>query len=137
VASCTVDREVRRNRSPRAYLYAPRAAQQLADTARKRPRQSKIARNPVLRDAIQHLLHEQWSPRQISYKLRLDFPGQPEMNVVHESIYRAVYLPQLTGLRRDITRHLRTGRRGRITHRSTTVRRSRFSGPLLAEWAAA
>ena len=32
-----------------------------------------------------------------------------------------------------MTRHLRTGRRGRLPRRSTTSRRSRFSGPLLSE----
>lgn len=129
----TISREVRRNRSPRARRYAPRAAQTFADAARKRPRQSKIAASAPLRDAIQKLLKEQWSPRQISYQLSVDFPGQPDMNVVHESIYQALYSPQNHGLTREMTRHLRTGRRGRLPRRSTTSRRSRFSGPLLSE----
>ncbi|TFD36381.1 IS30 family transposase [Cryobacterium sp. TMT1-62] len=76
---------------------------------------------------------QQWRPRQISHQLRIDFPGQPEMNVVHESIYRALYSPHANGLSRGMARHLRTGRRGRPTHRHTTKRRSRFSGPLLGE----
>ena len=129
----TVSREVARNRSPRLKRYAPRAAQALADAARKRPRVGKIAGSAVLRDAIQKLLLEQWSPRQISHQLRIDFPGQPEMHVVHESIYQALYSPQVTGLSREMSGHLRTGRRGRLSHRRTTVRRSRFSGPLLSE----
>ncbi|TFC07552.1 IS30 family transposase, partial [Cryobacterium sp. MDB2-33-2] len=86
-----------------------------------------------MRDAISKHLLEQWSPRQISHQLRIDFPGQPEMNVVHESIYRALYSPHTTGLVRGMTRHLRTGRRGRLTHRHATKRRSKFSGPLLGE----
>ncbi|SEO12931.1 hypothetical protein E3O25_08975 [Cryobacterium sp. TMT1-3] len=73
----TVSREVIRNRSPRLKRYAPHAAQALADAARKRPRLGKIAGSPLLRDAIQKLLLEQWSPRQISHQLRLDYPGQP------------------------------------------------------------
>jgi IS30 family transposase len=55
------------------------------------------------------------------------------MNVVHESIYQALYSPQDRGLTRAMTHHLRTGRRGRLPRRSTTARRSRFSGPLLSE----
>lgn len=129
----TVSREVIRNRSPHLKRYAPRAAQVLAESARKRPRPGKIAGNPQLRDAISKHLLEQWSPRQISHQLRIDFPGQPEMHVVHESIYQALYSPNATGLSRDMTRHLRTGRRGRLTHRHATKRRSRFSGPLLNE----
>ena len=129
----TVSREVARNRSPRLKRYAPRAAQALADGARKRPRLGKIAGSPLLRDAIQKLLLEQWSPRQISHQLRLDYPGQPKMHVVHESIYQALYSPQINGLSREMSGHLRTGRRGRLSHRRTTMRRSRFSGPLLSE----
>jgi IS30 family transposase len=123
----------RRNRAPHAKRYAPRAAQTLADAARKRPRQSKIAANTPLRDAIQKMLKDQWSPRQISHQLSFDFPDQLAMNVVHESIYQALYSPQNHGLTQEMTRHLRTGRRGRLPRRSTTARRSRFSGPLLSE----
>ncbi len=46
----TVSRELARNRSPRLKRYAPRAAQALADAARKRPRLGKIAGSVVLRD---------------------------------------------------------------------------------------
>ena len=52
---------------------------------------------------------------------------------MHESIYQALYAPQVNGLTRKMTRHLRTGRRGRLSHRTNTARRSRFSGPLLSE----
>ena len=72
-------------------------------------------------------------PAQISHQLRIDFPDRPDMHVVHESIYQALYSPQTNGLTREMTRHLRTGRRGRLPRRSTTARRSRFSGPLLSE----
>ena len=128
----TVSREVFRNRSPRLKRFAPRAAQALAEAARKRPCKGKIAGNTVLRNAIRKLLLEQWSPRQISHQLRIDFPGQRDMHIVHESIYQALYSPQVNGLTREMTRHLRTGRRGRLSHRRT-MRRSRFSGLLLSE----
>jgi hypothetical protein len=108
--------------------HAPRAAQTIADASRKRPRQSKFAATTPLRDAIQKMLNEQWSPRQMSYQLSVDFPGQPAMNVVHESIDQTLYSPQNHGLTREMTRRLRTGRRGRFPRRSTTARRSRFSG---------
>ena len=117
----TISREVRRNRSPRSKRYAPRAAQVVSDASRKRPRQSKIAASTALRDAVQKLLKEQWSPRQISHQLSVDYPGQPAMDVVHESIYQALYSPQNRGLTREMTRHLRTGRRGRLPRRSSTA----------------
>lgn len=59
----TINREVRRNRSLRSKRYAPRAAQTFANAARKRPQQGKIATSTPLREALQNLLKEQWSPR--------------------------------------------------------------------------
>lgn len=105
----------------------------VSDASRKRPQQSKIAANTALCDAVHKLLKEQWSPRQISYQLNMDYPGEPAMNVVHESIYQALHSPQSHGLTREMTRHLRMGRRGRLPRRSSTARRSRFSGTLLDE----
>jgi IS30 family transposase len=129
----TISREIRRNVLTRSARYGSGVAQKLAEAARKRPRLSKIAGSAPLRDAIQRLLQQQWSPRQISQQLTLDFPDDPDLNVVHESIYQAIYSPHTSGLARDVTRQLRTGRRGRISHRSNTARRSRLSGPLLSE----
>ena len=127
----TISREIRRNSAPRSGRYAPHAAEIRAAVSRKRPRQSKIAGSAPLRTAIETLLKEQWSPRQICHQLRIDFPDQPEMHLVHESIYQALYSPHIRGIAREMTLHLRTGRRGRLPRRTGSARRSRFSGPLL------
>jgi IS30 family transposase len=44
--------------------------------------------------------------------------------VVPETIYQAIYRPELGGLRRDLPRVLRTGRRRRKPHRSSDARRT-------------
>ena len=36
-------------------------------------------------------LKQRWSPRQISNRLRTDFPGQAEMHIVPETVYQALY----------------------------------------------
>ena len=51
-----------------------------------------------------------WSPRQISERLRLDFPDDPTMRISHEAIYRALYVQGRGGLERKLVRSLRTGR---------------------------
>lgn len=58
----------------------------------------------VLRNALSKHLLEQWSPRQIRHQLRIDFPGQPEMHVMHETIYQAPYSPSATGPSRGTLR---------------------------------
>ncbi len=55
-----------------------------------------------------------WSPEQISYRLRLDFPHDESMRISHEAIYQALYVQSRGGLRRELTACLRTGRALRV-----------------------
>jgi IS30 family transposase len=55
-----------------------------------------------------------WSPEQISYRLRLDFPHDESMRISHEAIYQALYVQGRGGLRRELTACLRTGRALRV-----------------------
>ena len=49
-----------------------------------------------------------WSPEQISYRLRLDFPHDESMRISHEAIYQALYVQGRGGLRRELTACLRS-----------------------------
>jgi IS30 family transposase len=55
-----------------------------------------------------------WSPRQISRRLRLDFPGDEAMRISHEAIYQSLYVQGRGALRRELTACLRTGRALRV-----------------------
>jgi IS30 family transposase len=68
-------------------------------------------------------LEKRWSPEQIGQALRAEFPGDPRRHLVHETIYQAVYRPELGGLRRDLPRVLRAGRRRRRPRRRADARR--------------
>jgi IS30 family transposase len=127
----TISRELRRNAHPGSGDYRPWAAQRRAARRRARPKIGKIARNPRLRDAIVEGLHRKWSPEQISRRLRLQFPQQPEMHVTHETIYQALYIQGRGELRRELAKCLRTGRAIRRPQRRADERRSRFHAPML------
>jgi transposase, IS30 family len=58
----------------------------------RRPKRAKLAQPGPLRERVLTLLAQRWSPRQIAARLRRDFPDQPEMRVLHETIYQAIYL---------------------------------------------
>lgn len=109
----TVSRELRRNRDPGIGQCRPFTAQRLAVSRRARPGRGKLMRDPVLRQFVAGRLEKRWSPEQISHALRREFPGNPGRHLVHETIYQAVYRPELGGLRRDLPGVLRTGRRRR------------------------
>ena len=119
----TVSRELRRNRDQASGQYRPYTAQRLAAQRRARPRSGKLARDRVLRECVQDWLQLRWSPEQISQMLRRQFPDESERHVVPETIYQAIYRPDLGGLRRDLPRVLRTGRRCRKRRRHPDARR--------------
>ena len=119
----TISRELRRNRDPGSGQYRPFTAQRLATARRARPGRGKILRDPELRAFVAARLKKRWSPEQISRALRTAFPDEPERHLVPETIYQAVYRPELGGLHRELPRALRTGRRRRKPHRHPDVRR--------------
>ncbi|MEU2061541.1 IS30 family transposase [Streptomyces sp. NPDC013455] len=124
----TISREIRRNRRPMpkgGFAYQPFHAHRRAERRPPRPKPGKIGRNPELRDFIQEHLGRRWSPEQICQALRTAFPDRPEMHVVHETVYQALYVQGRGELRRELTRSLRTGRSVRRPHRQAHKRTSR------------
>jgi len=112
----TISRELRRVKHERRpsdrhrIPYRASTAQADADEKARRPKDAKLARNLPLRRAVQARLKENHSPEQIAGRLREDHPYDPEMWVSHETIYQALYVQGRGALKRELTRHLRTGR---------------------------
>jgi IS30 family transposase len=128
----TISRELRRLRlSPtRAHRHQYRAstAQADADAKSRRPKDAKLATNLRLRREVQRRLKQNHSPEQVAARLREDFPDDPEMWVSHETIYQALYVQGRGALKRELVKHLRTGRSMRKPHRSPQERRGRIPG---------
>jgi transposase, IS30 family len=112
----TISRELRRvkhDRAPGDYhrpRYRASTAQTDADRRARRPKPAKLATNLPLRCEVQDRLSLNHSPEQIARRLREDFPDDPEMWVSHETIYQSLYVQGRGALKRELTRHLRTGR---------------------------
>jgi IS30 family transposase len=122
----TVSRELRRNQDPDGGQYRPFVAQKLAVDRRTRPGRGKIVNDDVLREFVSNLLKKRWSPEQISHELTVAFSDDPARLLVPETIYQAVYRPELGGLHRELPKALRTGRRRRKPHRRGDERRGRL-----------
>jgi transposase, IS30 family len=149
-APSTVHRELRRHHGPqyrtralirgrtrtrgrppiRGCAYDPRKAQRNAERAASAAaaRRRKLASSPRLRERVQALLEEDYSPEQVAASLRMEFPEDPEMWVSHETIYKALYVQGRGELRRDLHRRLRTGRALRKPQRRPDERRGRIAG---------
>lgn len=127
----TVSREIRRNRHLASGAYRPHAAQARADARRPRPKPRKILENPELGEAVRAMLDEKWSPEQICQALRQKFPDRPELHVVHETVYQALYVQGRGQLRRELAGALRSGRARRRPQRQANCRQPRFTTPMV------
>jgi IS30 family transposase len=112
----------------RKATYRASTAQLAADQRARRARGGKLTANPRLRAEVQSRLEDENSPEQISARLRVDFPDDPEMHVSHETIYKALFVQGRGELRRDLHRRLRTGRAVRKVRRREGERRGRIPG---------
>lgn len=120
----TISRELRRNRGQQGYY--PNQAHQLA---RRRQRHSHGPRIPAQTwQQVELLLRQQWSPEQITGRLKL----QRLLTVSHERIYLYVYADKRRG--GTLHRHLRSQkkqrkryggyiRRGQIPNRTSIEQR--------------
>lgn len=125
----TFSREVRRN-AGMTGRYLPFHAHKLARNRRARDRLSKIATNPRLRAEVLGLLQQRWSPAQICEQLRRQYPADPSMHLVHETIYRDLYDFRGGALPRELCRLPRTKRDRRKAPRVVARRKIRFNDAL-------
>jgi transposase, IS30 family len=106
----TVSRELRRNAGPGTGYYQPERAHCLAGERQRRPKPSKLSGNPRLHAAVQGMLDRRHSPEEASGRLKVIHPGDPSMQVSHETIYQSIYVYPRGELKRELTACLRTGR---------------------------
>ena len=125
----TISRELRRNTAVHDRSYDGDLAHARARERLRRPRRGRLLVDLVLRALVEAKLGLEWSPEQIAAWLRTTFPDRPDWQLCHETIDQALYLGGRGGLRRQLTRRLRTGRPLRKRRRRATERQTRFVTP--------
>ena len=88
-AVSTISRELQRNLDPASGGYLPHTANRLAATRRRRPKTTRIAADPVLREFVDGRLAKRHSPEQISHELTVEFPDSPARQLAVETLYQA------------------------------------------------
>jgi transposase, IS30 family len=132
-SASTISREVDRNWSSggRDGSYRASAAHRKAENRARRPKPSKLEQDRRLCEHVQTGLLQGWSPDQISRRLIEEFPGDAEMRVSHETIYRELYVQGRGGLRRELSVCLRTGRAVRKPRRRAGIARERITDKVM------
>ena len=113
-APSTVSREIKRNGGRRTYRA--NAADQAAWDRAHRPKTCKLANNRALARIVAKKLQLRWAPRQIAGWLKRHYPGDENMQVSHETIYRTLFIQARGALKKELLQHLR---------RTRAMRRSR------------
>jgi IS30 family transposase len=117
----TISRELRRNTSPSPRRYRPLSAHIAAMTRARRDRPRKLAAGTAVRAEVARLLREDYSPGQIAGRLKRDYPGRPELQVSHETIYQALFVQGKGSLRAEVAAAVRCGRARRRRPRSRAL----------------
>jgi len=104
----SICREVTANGSPGNYRAWK--AEKRAIRSAQRPKVPKLEKSPRLRAEVERRLAQRWSPEQISRRLTVDYPEDPEMRISHETIYRSLYVQARGSLKKELSAYLRTGR---------------------------
>ncbi len=107
-APSTVSREVGRHRG-RASYRAAEADQRAWDSAH-RPKSCRLAVRRRLQKIVAKKLSLDWSPEQIAGWLKRRYPGNQEMQISHETIYRSLFVQARGVLKKELVGHLRTRR---------------------------
>ena len=119
-APSTISREVTRNQG--RPLYRAAAADRRAWFQSRRPQRCRLATRPALCRVVAAKLARQWSPQQISGWLRHTFPGDPDMQVSSETIYRSLFVQSRGVLKRTLLGQLRRQRHFRHARASARIR---------------
>ncbi len=124
----TITREIARHRHAHDAKgrYRASRSQWRAERNARRPKPAKLVVNAELRERVQVMLLDRWSPEQIAATLKTEFADRPEMHVSHETIYQSLYVQSRGALRRELTTCLRTGRAIRRPKRRADERRGRI-----------
>jgi transposase, IS30 family len=130
----TISREIARGcltRRPRGR-YRASVAQARADARARRPKPAKLVLHPRLRDWVADKLERlQWSPEQITRRLRIEFPDDESMRISPEAIYQSLYVQGRGALRRELAVCLRTGRALRKPRRRADGRREQIKDKVM------
>lgn len=111
----TIGREVANNGG--RVRYRAWQAQDRADRLACRAKVTWTEQRPWLWEHVVELLQtKKWSPQQISERLRVEYPDDPQWWVSHEAIYQAIFVQAKPELRKELGACLRSGRARRRPH---------------------
>jgi transposase, IS30 family len=113
----TVTREIRRNCGKTSYRAFSASQRAKRSAASRKKGKSKIAKQEGLRRYVLQRLREEWSPKEISERIKIEYAWNMVMQISHEAIYQYIYVLPRGELKQTLIKALRQEHKYRRTHR--------------------
>jgi len=107
-APSTISREI--NRHGGRLTYRANIADAEAWKKGLRPKPFRLRQLPSLCQLVSDKLEARWSPEQVSGWLKTEFPGDPAMQISHETLYRSLFIQARGLLKKELLAVLRSRR---------------------------
>jgi IS30 family transposase len=116
-SASTITREIKRNSGKSGYR-AFSASQRAKTTATSRRKgKSKIVQLEQLRRFVLEKLREEWSPEEISTRVKKEYARDMTMQISHEAIYQYIYVLPRGALKQTLVKALRQEHKYRRTQK--------------------
>mgnify|MGYP003932523643 CR=1 FL=1 len=114
----TVSREIKRNSGKTGYRAFSASRRAITAAGSRRKGKSKVAKQSVLRQYVLEKLKEEWSPQEISERLKKGYSWDMTMQISHEAIYQYIYVLPRGELKQTLIKALRQEHKYRRTQKA-------------------
>lgn len=121
----TVSREIKRNSGKTGYRAFSASRRAITTAGSRRKGKSKVAKQSVLRQYVLEKLKEEWSPQEISERLKKGYSWDMTMQISHEAIYQYIYVLPRGELKQMLIKALRQEHKYRRTQKAQNAEENR------------
>jgi IS30 family transposase len=134
-APSTISREIKRNSGKGGYRAFSASNRAHTAATSRRGGKSKIAQQEQLRRYVLEKMQEEWSPEEISKRIKVEYSKDMVMQVSHEAIYQYIYVLPRGELKQTLIKALRQEHKYRRTQKSgkTEEKRGKIANMLSIE----
>jgi IS30 family transposase len=131
----TISREIKRNSGKTGYRAFGASRRAKVKAASRRKGKSKLSKNEKLRDYVLKSLKKEWSPEEISERIKIEYPLDMMMRISHEAIYHYIYVLPRGALKQSLIKALRQERKYRRQQKTgkTEEKRGKIANMLSIE----
>ena len=124
-SASTIAREIKRNRGKTGYRAFTATQRAKVAASSRRKGKSKIAQQEGLRQYVLGKLNEEWSPTEISKRIKIEYAWNMAMQISHEAIYQYIYVLPRGELKQTLIKALRQEHKYRRTQKTHKTEENR------------